>query len=215
MNKRLADLRKNLGILPKNISYPVVGIGTNPISKPYHKSTHPIALAFIGVLKRSQGLDIVYKSANSLIKRYPGITLHVIGGGPDMDYFRKLSTTSPLPTTFYGYVKNDSKIDGILKECHIGIAPYIADKDNVAYYTDPSKIKRYIEVGLPVITTNVFDFSKEITKNSAGVVISYDADEFVDAVGLLMSDYPHFQEQALLLAKRCEYKTNYKTLFPV
>lgn len=215
LNKRLIDLRKTLGILPENISYPVVGIGTNPISKVQRKPMQPVKLAFIGVVKKSQGLDLVYKSADLLAKQYPGITFHIIGGGPDISRYRRLASSTPLKTIFHGYIQNNNRVNTILKHCHIGIAPYVPDKSNVAYFSDPSKIKRYIESGLPVITTNVFDFSKEISRSQAGIVIPYLPKEFARAVNQLIQRYDNFQKQSLLLAKQYEYEKYYKALFKV
>lgn len=214
LNKRLVDLRKSLGILPKEISYPVVGIGTNPISRIQPKTKQPISLAFIGVAKKSQGLDLVYKSAGLLARRIPGITLHIIGGGPDEAYYRKLASESPIRTKFHGYVKSNKRVNAILKRCHIGIAPYVPDKANVTYYSDPSKIKRYIEVGLPVITTSVFDFSKEITRSQAGKVIPYTPGSFVQAVQAIIKKYSFYEKNSLALGKQYRYTINYAPLFP-
>jgi glycosyltransferase involved in cell wall biosynthesis len=215
LNKRLVNLRKTLGILTKNVSYPVVGIGTNPIPKIGKKTKKPIALAFIGVVKKSQGLDLVYKSADLLSKNFPGITLHIIGGGPDLAHYRKLATPSLLKTVFHGYVQHNNRVTAILKRCHIGIAPYIPDKANIIYYTDPSKIKQYIEVGLPVITTNVFDFSNEITRSHAGIVIPYRTKDFVRAVDELIQKYSHYRVKSLNLAKKYKYDRYYSTLFKI
>jgi glycosyltransferase involved in cell wall biosynthesis len=215
LNKRLIDLRKILGVLPKNLSYPVVGIGTNPVSKIMERPKKPVSLAFIGVVKISQGLDLVYKSAVLLVRNFPGITLHIIGGGPDIDHYRRLASQSQLKTVFHGYVHNNDRVNAILKRCHIGIAPYIPDKANIIYYTDPSKIKRYIEVGLPVITTNVFDFSKEITRSHAGIVIPYRTQDFVHAVDELIQKYSLYRGKSLILARKYQYKKNYGALFKV
>lgn len=214
LNKRLVDLRKKLGILPKNVSYPVVGIGTNPIQKIREKSTQPVTLAFIGVVKKSQGLDLVYKSADLLAKQYPGITLHIIGGGPDIAHYRKLAISSPLKTVFHGYIQNNNQVNAILQRCHIGIAPYVPDKANIIYYTDPSKIKRYIEVGLPIITTNVFDFSKEISQYHAGIVIPYNSRAFVQAIQAIIEKYSLYEKNSLVLAERHRYTVTYASLFP-
>jgi glycosyltransferase involved in cell wall biosynthesis len=214
LNKRLIDLRKTLGILPENVSYPVVGIGTSPVPKIRKKTMQPVALAFIGVVKKSQGLDLVYKSAALLAKQFPGITLHIIGGGPDLAHYRKLASSSKLRTVFHGYIENNNQVNTILKGCHIGIAPYVPDKTNVTYYSDPSKIKRYIEVGLPVITTNVFDFSKEISQSHAGIVIPYKSKAFVQAVLSIIQTYSLYEKNSLILAKRHRYMVTYASLFP-
>lgn len=213
LNTRLEQLRKNIGILPLHASYPIVEIGTDPTANPSKKPLTPLALVFFGVLKKSQGLDLFFDAALIIAKKYPGAVLHIIGGGPDEHYFRKRISQCPVRVVFHGYIPNDNVINQIIKKCHIGIAPYIPDKGNVAYYGDPSKIKRYLSLGLPVITTNVFHFSKTIEDEQAGLVIPYGVNDFIKATNGIMNDYRSYQRKSLTLAKRYYYKKIYPILF--
>jgi glycosyltransferase involved in cell wall biosynthesis len=214
LNNRLGVLRKQMGVLPKTSTYKVVGIGTRPIKEVVLKSKKNPAVIFLGVLKKSQGLELLFSSADKIHKLYPSLTFQIIGGGPDEGYYRKLADTCPVPTVFHGYIEDDKKVDKILNSCHIGIAPYIPDKTNVAYYTDPSKIKRYLETGLPVITTNVFSFSSDIKKDNAGIIIPYQTERLIAAIRQILIHYSFFQQNALLLAKKHNYQSVYPSMFP-
>lgn len=215
LNKRLEDLRKDMKVLPQTAFYPIVPIGTDPIQKIPKKKIRngKIILGFLGVLRKAQGIDIFFDNAEKIHSLFPGIRLEIVGAGPDERYFKELAKQCPIPTTFFGYIPNENKIREIQLKWHIGIAPYIPEESSVSYYTDQGKIKGYISLGLPVIITGV-QFSKEIVKEKAGVVIDYNKPhEFVQAIVKIAYDYENYQRSALRLAKKYYYKKNYQELF--
>jgi glycosyltransferase involved in cell wall biosynthesis len=211
LSNTMYRMRKNMGILPQNGSM-VVGIGTNPIQALKTKK-NPLSLIFIGVIKKSQGLDIVFDSANKLNKIFPNISLTIIGGGPDEEYFRKRAKKTKLDIHFLGYLKSTKKMRDLISDCHIGIAPYIPERGNVSYYGDPSKIKEYLSCGLPVITTNVFDFSSEIAVANAGILIDYNEASFINGIKTINNNYRFYQHNANKLGKKYIYSTLYKKIF--
>jgi len=214
LNRHLKELRQEIGVLPKSDNHPIVEIGTDPVkSTSKNKISKTVQIVFLGVIKKIQGLELFYDAANKIASLYPNTVLHVIGGGPDMEYFKKRSKDCPLKTVFHGYIKDENKVNAIISRCHIGIAPYIPDESNCMYYSDPSKIKRYMNYGLPVITTNVFDFSQEIKKNKVGIVISYTPTSLFYAIKLIIEKYSLYQYNSYLLAKKYSYKKLYEKIF--
>jgi len=213
LNRRLITLRKKIKVLDSSKIYEIVPIGTDPVRQRKIKNPKPVILGFIGVLKRSQGLDLIFDQGDALTKRFKNISLEIIGGGPDGAYFRERSKNSPLKVRFHG-LQTDSKVKAILQNCTIGVATYIPEKNNVSYYGDPSKIKNYLSVGLPIITTNVFVFSKEIKQSNAGVIINYfNPKELVSAVATITRSYAKYQKSAKSLAEKYNYKKIYSSLF--
>ena|SRR3989344_97918 len=212
VNQKLIDLRKDTGVLSRNASFQIVPIGTEKFNiKPRVKKD--VVFGFIGVLKRSHGLDIIFDNEKLIGKYLPNARLEVIGSGPDEMHFRQRAKNSPILTKFYGFLE-DKKINEVLKKCSIGIAAYVPDKSNVSYYGDPGKVKRYLSLGLPVIVTKVVGFSKEIDNSKAGVAIEYDNSEnLIDAIKKIMSDYPTYQKNALSLSRKYYYKVIYKKMF--
>lgn len=215
LNKRLEDLRKDINIISLSINYPIVPIGTDPL--PPHKivphAHKKIRIGFLGVLKKSQGIDLVFDMANALLKEFPSLTFEIIGSGPDEEYFKDRANKSSLPTKLYGFVPKDREVLKIISRWTIGVALYIPEESNVSYYTDNSKIKKYLEFGIPVIVTNIF-FSKEVAKNRAGVVIDYFKPyQFIVALRTILLHYPQYQKSALQLASKYYYKKIYSELF--
>lgn len=212
LNKRLETLRKKIGVLPEKNEYEVVEIGTNPLRKNMKKADSPISLAFFGVIKRSQGLDLFFDAFDSNPLGKP-VVLHVIGGGPDLAYFKSRAKSVAAKVIFHGFVAQEDKVNNILDMCHIGLAPYPQDKSNVMYYSDPSKIKKYLSRGLPVITTDVFEFSSSILNYHAGVVVPYNKKHIIPSIKLLLKNYSFYSKNALLLAKKYSFTMLYKRLF--
>src|SRR3989338_5792709 len=218
LNRRLENLRKDIGILSKRAKYPIVEIGTNPISKVESKENlnRPILFGFIGVVKKSQGLDIFFDTARELKSLLPNSMLEIIGSGPDELYFKRRAKKCPIKTKFYGFLPSENEISRIVSKWDIGIATYIPEESNVSYYGDPSKIKVYLSFGIPVVTTDVYVFSKEVAKSKAGVIIDYcKKSEFISAISIILSAHKQFRERALLLAQKYHYKKIYPKIFNI
>lgn len=213
LNKRLEDLRKTIGILPQTARYPIVPIGTNPV-KHVPRKYKSLSLVFLGVLKKSQGLDLLFDACGQIERKFPNLTIHIIGGGPDATYFIDRSKQTHLKTIFYGYVPSDRRVNQIISKCHIGLATYVPEESNVSYYSDPSKIKKYISFGLPVITTDVFYFAKEIQKYKAGIVVNYFTHgSIIPALDKITKHYGIYRDGAIKLAKKYQYQKLYGKLF--
>jgi len=211
LNHRLKDLRKKIHILPQTERYPIVGIGT----KTERSQKKPgYSLLFIGVLKQSQGLELILSNTQKLYTAFPAITLHIIGSGPDEEYFRKLAKKSEIPIFFHGLLDVFSdEAKRIVRKTAIGIAPYKPDRGNVSYFGDPSKIKNYIGYGLPVITTNVFEFAEEIKKTNSGIIIPYDIISFIRALKIINAQYDEYAANSHKLSKKYHYTHYYDALF--
>ncbi len=213
LNERLKNLRQDIGIISKDINYPVVSIGTNPKNKKTSTNDKQLKLVFLGVVKKSQGLEILFKIKKKLMD-FPNIHIDVIGSGPDEEYFQKKSKQLNLPITFHGYIKDENEIDKILSNSTIGLACYVPDPSNVSYYGDPSKIKFYLSYGIPVVTTDVFFFSQEIIKEKAGVIINYKKPEqLINAINHITRNHKQFKNNALRLSKKYYFRKIYKQIF--
>lgn len=214
VNQKLLNLRKAMGLIPQEATYPVVSIGTDRFRVDLaKKDTRTVVFGFIGVLKKSQGFGIVFDHAKEILREFPSARYEIIGSGPDEDYYRQKAKYSMIPTTFHGYIEGDT-FNEILSRCTIGIATYVPDQSNVSHYGDPGKIKRYLSLGIPVIATDVFELSAEVRQARVGVIIdSHDDYAFIKAVRTIMRAYPTYAQNALNLAQKFYYKKIYLALF--
>ncbi len=213
LNNRLLSLRRTIGILPKGKEYPIVGIGTVICKRKKQQLHTPLRLAYLGTVKQSQGLDFIFDNAEEIIKKSDPFEVHVFGGGPDEERFKRRARNCPIRFIFHGYIPDSTTLQNKLALCDIGIALYMPDPANVSYYGDPSKIKAYISLGIPVITTNVFWFANEIKKKHVGFVIPYDQKIFADSLNKIKRNYSFYSNQAYALAATYNYKNLYETIF--
>ncbi len=216
LNSKLASLHGKSKIFGKSFKYSIVPIGTeNKRSNAVRVESGEVSIAFLGVLKKSQGLDFIFDSEDVLTRNFQNIKIEIIGGGPDLEYFLDRSNKSKLNIKFHGMLE-DSGVDKILFKSTIGLATYMPDKSNVSYFGDPSKVKKYLSFGLPVITTDVFEFSKEIEKNNAGFVIKYgDEKSLVKSIRKIISKYRYYSNKSYELSKKYSYKHIYSNIFNI
>lgn len=213
VNHRLLNLRIDLGIYSQKVSHPIIPIATDYFPKPERRDAKDVVFGFIGVLKKIQGPGIIFDHSKELLKGFKSFKYEVIGSGPDENYLKIMAKRSKTKTTFYGYLEGET-FNQILKNCTIGIAMYVPDPTDVSYYGDPGKIKRYISLGLPVICTDALEFSKEIEKENAGIIVDYDdADAFVAATKKIMARYSFYSNNAYKLSQKYYYKKIYPEMF--
>lgn len=214
-NQRLVKVWKKLGVLPDRYQATLIPIATGETKASKIKKHHKVRLCFLGVLKKSQGLDYIFDSAENLYKNFPGLEVHIIGPGPDENYFKRRSKESKLKVIFHGYL-GDKGVDKVIDNSTIGIATYVPDPTTVSYFGDPGKIKRYISRGLPVVATNIHEFSDEIEKENAGVLVEYgNKQELVDAIRKINSEYESMSKNAAKLSKKYYYKDVYPKMFDI
>lgn len=218
VNSRLLNLRKDIGIYKEDAEYLIIPIGADKI--PYKKNETSfnkggVTFGFIGVIKNTQGVDIVFNNENELIGKFGKIGYEIVGSGPDEINLKKKSKKSKINAKFYGYVEGDS-FNSILQKCDIGIATYTPEESNVSQYGDPGKIKRYLSLGIPIITTDIIEFAGEIEKSGAGVIIKYDDKRaFIEAVEKIISNRDKYSKNAYSLAQKFYYKKIYPPMFGI
>ena len=213
VNHRLLNLRKDLGIYKLNAKHPIIPIATDYL--PYRPRGRPkkVVYAFIGVLKMSQGPGIVFDHSKALSETFGSFGYEIIGSGPDEVKLKAQAKKSKVKATFHGYLEGES-FNEVLLRSTIGIATYLPDPTNVNYFGDPGKIKRYICLGLPVICTDVLEFSQKVGKAKAGIVIKHDdPGALIEATQKIMADYSFYSENAYRLSQTQYYRKIYPKMF--
>ncbi len=218
VSRKLKDVWRRAGLLQNSAEYPIVPIGSDRLPYRYtqrYGKKRPLTLGFIGVLKRSQGLDIIFDNADRLTREFGTVRLEIVGTGPDEEYFRGRARDAGMDVRFRGYLPKDT-YNTVLAQCHIGLATYVPDASNVSLYGDPGKIKRYLSLGIPVITTEIPEISGSIAGKGAGSVIRYDRpEELVNAIRKILSDHRNMSRRAYAFGREFDYRRVYPVLFYV
>ncbi len=218
----IAQGRKKAGLNPKE-SAPVIivpnALFPDQISHvPYNKLL-AYSLVFAGTLGLENGPDIAIKAIAKLIKKYPNISLHIFGGNEEgkEDVLKNLSTALGLGkhVQFHGFVNNAEKLSKKIQRYMIGLAPYKRKKDSVRAYGDATKLRLYMGLGIPTITTDVPPLGKEIAKKGAAIIVKDNEVDFAKAIEKLFEKdtYRKMRTMAVHFGENNTWENTYKNAF--
>lgn len=206
--------KKMNGIILSSVNKKTVMLGIDPqkISNS-RKIDSKIKLCFVGVLIESQGIDILL----SVVAKNSNVTLNIIGTGEKelVEKYRKLiekyniSSRVYFPNSFlYGEDLRRS-----IQDCYVGMALYRVDKNTATYYADPSKIKQYAELGLPIIMTKAAEVSRYIERFHAGIVVERDVKSVNTAIEKIRRNYSYYLSGLVKFNNYFEYERYYNKAF--
>jgi glycosyltransferase involved in cell wall biosynthesis len=139
----------------------------------------------------------------------------VVGTGPLGPKLKSMVNAQGLGkhVRFAGLI-SDSEVEVILCRSAVGLAPYMDDPYSNKRTTEPTKPKTYMSCGLPVIITRIPPNAGDIERNRAGLVINYKKEELVQAVQLLLTNEPLYNEyrkNAIAYASRFDWENIFDT----
>jgi uncharacterized SAM-binding protein YcdF (DUF218 family)/glycosyltransferase involved in cell wall biosynthesis len=128
-------------------------------------------IGYIGALSNVFDINLIVEVANY----FPNITIMIIGPPLiDVSIFDKYSNI-----TLLGEIAHD-KISGYLNSFDIGLIPYIVNE-----YTDcvyPCKLNEYLAMGLPIVSTNLYEISLFEEKYPGTVLIGKNTEDFIEKI---------------------------------
>lgn len=186
----------------------LVSLGTKSNRRVFRKKiSKPVKLGFVGVLREQQGLDLVF----SYLRHSNESVLEIVGSGYKLDHYKNLAKKMNLnkKVKFYGYIEDMGRI---ASKWDIGIALYENKANNVSVYCEPTKIKNYLEFGLPVITTKATYFYKELEEKKAGLAIDEKIESMDEAVREVSLNYAKYKKGVKIILNKYEYANYYNSL---
>lgn len=211
--RMIAARRKNNVDVKRSAASVVLPMGANlsrikilPLAKINRRD-----IVFVGFLMEKQGIQLVLESLPKIISKNTNLRFIIIGQG---EYKQKLKAlTRKLKITKYvrfkGFIKDHKRVEKILCQSAIGVAPYLPISDNYTFYTDPGKPKLYLGCGLPVIITDIPKIAQIIQSKKAGLIVKYTTESMAKALDKLLTNnklYNEYRKNAIQLSKR--YDTN-------
>jgi len=147
-------------------------------------------VTYVGTYGPHRGLEIAIQALPEIMESVPNVRLVIVGKAGVEQYDRKLrQMASDLKVmdriTFTGWV-DICEVPSYMTASDVALVLH-----NQSDHTDvavPHKLSQYMATGIPVIVTNRPSLEKIISDASCGLVISYDASEFSDAIIKLASD---------------------------
>lgn len=148
-------------------------------------------MVYRGMLLEFMGVDLAIRAMQLLLKKIPDLKFEIIGTGEQENHLKNLAISLGVSKNvlFHGFVKERADVEKILSDAGVGIATFNPNMpvDRVKN-SDPGKIKDYMLLGMPVITTDTSYFSKEIIDNKCGLVVNYNPEELASSVVKLLSN---------------------------
>lgn len=145
---------------------------------------------FVGHLRDGVDVSLIIRAMPSILREVPQTRLLVVGTGPDLQRLREVAVEYRLQDSivFYGRIEDDNEVDRIGSTCSLGVAPYAPNPAGIPAVGDSGKLKQYIALGLPPVTTAVPSFAQEIEARRAGIIVDFEEDSFSAAILKLLKD---------------------------
>ncbi|WP_053069186.1 glycosyltransferase [Bizionia psychrotolerans] len=148
---------------------------------------YPLDFCFVGRLEAAKGVDLILQSISNLDQeaRKKIGTIHFVGDGSRMDYYKEQTLTLGLPIKFYGYLSRDA-VHAIYKMSHAIILPSASEGF-------PKVIAEALNFGCIPIVSNVSSISHYIQDGVNGFLMQQ-----VDVSSLLVCihDFLHLTPEA-------------------
>jgi len=144
----------------------------------------PLRLAFLGSLRRDNGIFEPIDLVSSCIRKNMNVELFIIGSGTDEKDVKRYVEQKNLSQVvkFLGFEDKGEEIAKILSKCHLGLALYPTYSSSPNWYLTSGKCRRYISQRLPIIISTVPYFAKYIHDYNAGIIMDNNPDEIPQAL---------------------------------
>ena len=192
-------------------SYKIIPLGSSKPVRSYQKNSDTIG--FLGMIKDSQGIDLILSCFDQILLKNPNIRFDIIGSGPDEERIRKAAKKYGNRVKFYGYIDDQNIINKIVRSWFVGLAIYEPVEGNESYFGDPSKIKVYLSQAVPIVTTHVTDYGRHAERYGFGITIPYQSKKLVESIEHIHKRQLTFRRKALAFAHRMYYRKVYQPMF--
>jgi glycosyltransferase involved in cell wall biosynthesis len=211
LSSRMAEERTKKNVLKDDRQIVVpIGVNFDRIKRLPFKEINRKWIAYMGHLRKGQGLELIIETLPRVVKEIPDVKLLIIGTGELENSLKKRVAELGISKNveFKGFIKDHKDVENMLTQCAVGLAIYEPSSDSITQYTDPSKPKQYMACGLPVIITAVPWVAEEIEKKHMGLVIKYNENALAEAVIKLLKDdklYTESRENAINFASELNW----------
>jgi glycosyltransferase involved in cell wall biosynthesis len=174
-------------------------------------------LIYVGGLRHIMGVELLIKAMPKLLQKNKALRLHIVGGGADEKMLKNLAKKLGVSNAiiFHGWIRDREQVREAIKDGVIGLAPFAMDAHSFdeVKNADPSKIKEYLVMGMPVIVTKAISNYKQLQDAECGIAINYSVKELIEAIEGLLGDnrkYATYRENALSYVKQYDYNILFK-----
>lgn len=175
----------------KKNDYRIIPLGINTsrfVSREPDKNNRH-SLLYCGLLSKQHLLGLIFDCVGELKKEFPGIRLNVIGSGPDEGWFRSLALKMGLGENiiFHGFMEDSAEFARLISDNALGFALY-EDKDGLMKYTEPAKVKYYLNFGVPAVISRIPAIAFELEKKEVSFAVNNEKNDICRCIKRYLQD---------------------------
>lgn len=188
VSSKIQQVRRDMGLADdKNIFVPNV-----PPTKfeSYRSNKHDkYELITLGTVDTQLDNAGVIEAIAKLAKKYPKLSMTIVGNGPEEDNLRTLARKLGVEDRVHLVGRKPlAEALELESKAGIGLALYTGEW-GFNEYGDSTKCREYFYYGLPVISTDSHATVQDIRDYKAGVVVEKGADHYVKALEEIITNY--------------------------
>ena len=167
-----------------------------------HKRTFD--LVFHGTIDKILGIDLAIEAVSRLVRDMPGIQLHILGKGRNLEEFEKLAEKLSIKDRVHFSKKSYpvESLPNLLQNMDLGIIP---NKRNMATELMlPVKMLEYAAIGIPVISARLKTIEHYFSDNMVTYFEPENVESMANAILELYHDENKRQEQVINARKFIE-----------
>ena len=204
VSTRIYELRLQQNIIPERNFFVPNSPAFYDIKRRSIGKINRYELITVATSTKNTDLTIIFTAISDLSKKYPDISLKIIGldnwQNNYINLLKKLNLSSRIK--FLKCMPHAELIDNLCA-AGVGLALY-TNAFSWTYFSDSMKARYYLACGLPVIMTDISSTAGDIRKRNAGMIISFNRKNLVYALDELLSNintYKRYRNNAIKLAR--------------
>lgn len=214
----VTEHRSEKGISPVTQLVKATGVDSRKIGTLPWEEIKKNQMIYVGGIYPRDGVELLIESLPYIKKEVPNCKLLVVGYGnlKDSVMSRSIELGVRENIDFLGAITDSEKVDQLIRESAVGLAPYTDDQNSLKAYNDTAKPKLYLTFGAPVVMTRTTRFSEELETEKAGFAVEFNVEQWAQAVIQLLGNQEllkTYRENAIALAKKYTWEVIFDRLF--
>ena len=140
-------------------------------------------ILYVGTLEPYQGIELVIKGANLVIKSFPEVHYFIVGGKPEqVEHYKQVVAQEGVSEnfTFTGSVSPPTA-EKFVKFCDVLVTPRTSGNNT------PLKIYSYLRSGKPIIATRLITHT-QVLDDSVSILTEPDPVSFANGIAVVLKD---------------------------
>ena len=199
-NKRVFKFSSAVELSKINKNFDNEDLDIDKINKPI--------VGFVGSITNNLDQDLIFQACTK------NKDINFVFIGSDKEFGQDIDQIKKLKNCFFLGKKNHDQIFKYINRFDLGIIPYKINQFTNAVY--PAKLNEYLAMGVPVLSTNIFEIKKYNEENDNVVFVSKDKNDFSEKIQKIVTSQIEIKKEKILsAANKNSWENRYKELSKV